>query len=106
MGWAVGVLHSLTAGENAQLSTNGVKRDLRVEPLTSYTVGRVQQDFNEGTTVLGGIFTATNRFINDQYLEFQNRNAFTGGIDLLHQWNQKEFYVDAKIVGSTIKRKR
>ena len=101
-GLAVGVLHSLTAGENAQLSTNGVKRDLRVEPLTSYTVGRVQQDFNEGTTVLGGIFTATNRFINDQYLEFQNRNAFTGGIDLLHQWNQKEFYVDAKIVGSTI----
>ncbi len=101
-GLAVGVLHSLTAGENAQLSTNGIKKDLRVEPLTSYTVGRVQQDFNEGTTVLGGIFTATNRFINDQYLEFQNRNAFTGGIDLLHQWNKKEFYVDARIIGSTI----
>ena len=101
-GLAVGILQSLTAGENAQLSTNGIKKDLRVEPLTSYTVGRVQQDFNEGTTVLGGIFTATNRFINDPYLEFQNKNAFTGGVDLLHQWNQKEFYVDAKIVGSTI----
>lgn len=101
-GLAVGVLHSLTAGENAQLSTNGIKKDLRVEPLTSYTVGRVQQDFNEGTTVWGGIFTATNRFINDPYLEFQNQNAFTGGIDLLHQWNKKEFYLDAKIIGSTI----
>ena len=101
-GLAVGILHSLTAGENAQLSTNGIKKDLRVEPLTSYTVGRVQQDFNEGTTVLGGIITATNRFINDPYLEFQNQNAFTGGVDLLHQWNKKEFYLDAKIIGSTI----
>ena len=101
-GLAVGVLHSLTSGENAQLSTNGIKKDLRVEPLTSYTVGRVQQDFNEGTTALGGIITATNRFINDPYLEFQNQNAFTGGLDLLHQWNKKEFYLDAKIIGSTI----
>ena len=101
-GLAVGILHSLTAGENARLSTNGIKKHLRVEPLTSYTVGRVQQDFNEGTTVLGGIITATNRFINDPYLEFQNQNAFTGGVDLLHQWNKKEFYLDAKIIGSTI----
>ena len=101
-GLAVGILHSLTAEENAQLSTNGIKKDLRVEPLTSYTVGRVQQDFNEGTTVLGGIVTATDRFINDPYLEFQNQNAFTGGVDLLHQWNKKEFYLDAKIIGSTI----
>ncbi len=101
-GLAVGVLHSLTSGENARLSTNGIKTDLRVEPLTSYTVGRIQQDYNEGTTVLGGIITATNRFINDPYLEFQNQNAFTGGVDLLHQWNKKEFYLDAKIIGSAI----
>ena len=101
-GLAVGVLHSLTAGENAELSTNAIKTDLRVEPLTSYTVGRVQQDFNEGTTVLGGIFTATNRFINDPYLEFLNQNAFSGGIDLLHQWNEKEFYIDTKVIASSI----
>jgi len=101
-GLAVGVLHSLTAGENAELSTDGIKKNLQVEPLTSYTVGRLQQDFNEGTTVLGGIFTATNRFINDPYLEFLNTNAYTGGFDLLHQWNDKEFFVDAKIIGSAI----
>lgn len=101
-GLAVGVLHSLTAGENAELSTNRIKKNLQVEPLTSYTVGRLQQDFNEGTTILGGIFTATNRFINDPYLEFLNTNAYTGGFDLLHQWNDKEFFVDAKIIGSAI----
>ncbi len=31
-----------------------------------------------------------------------NRNAFTGGIDLLHHWNDKEFYIDVKLIGSTI----
>lgn len=101
-GLAVGVLHSMTAGEKGELSTNGQKSKLRVEPLTSYTLGRVQQDFNQGTTVLGGIFTATNRFINDPYLEFLNQNAFSGGADLLHQWHDKEFFVDAKIIGSSI----
>lgn len=101
-GLAVGILHSLTAAEKAEISTNGIKSKLRVEPLTSYTVGRVQQDFNQGTTVLGGIITATNRFINDPYLEFLNQNALTGGVDLLHQWHDKEFFVDAKIIGSTI----
>jgi len=101
-GLAVGVLHSITAGEKAQLSTNGKKEDLRVEPLTSYTVGRIQQDFNEGTTVLGGIITATNRFINNPNLNILNRNAFTGGIDFLTQWNEKEFFLDAKFIGSSI----
>lgn len=101
-GLAVGILQSMTDGEKADLSTNGQKSKLRVEPLTSYTVGRIQQDFHEGTTVLGGIFTATNRFINDSHLEFLNQNAFSGGVDLLHQWHDKEFFVDAKIIGSTI----
>lgn len=101
-GLAIGILHSLTAAEKAEISTNGQKSKLRVEPLTSYTVGRVQQDFNQGTTVLGGIITATNRFINDPYLEFLNQNALTGGVDLLHQWHDKEFFVDAKIIGSSI----
>ncbi len=101
-GFAVGVLHSLTANENAQINSGGKTKDLRVEPLTSYTVARVQQDFNEGNTVLGGIVTATNRFINDPYLDFLNKNAFSGGIDFLHQWNEKEFFLDAKFIGSSI----
>jgi hypothetical protein len=101
-GLAVGILQSLTANENAQLFSGGKIKDVRVEPLTSYTVARVQRDFKEGNTVLGGIFTATNRFINQPQLEFLNQNAFTGGIDFLHQWNKKEFFLDAKFIGSTI----
>lgn len=101
-GLALGVLQSLTANENALLSSGGQERKIRVEPLTNYTVARIQQDYKEGNTVLGGIITSTNRFINEPHLDILNQNAFTGGIDFLHQWNDKEFFVDAKLIASNI----
>ena len=101
-GLAVGVLQSITNKERATLQSASTHREVTVEPLTSYSIARLQQDFAEGNTVLGGIVTATNRSINDSHLNFMNRNAYTGGLDLLHQWNDKEFYVNAKLVGSRI----
>lgn len=101
-GLAVGVLHSMTAAEKAQLSLSGQSSQQRVTPLTSYSIGRLQQDFKEGNTVLGAMLTATNRFIEDDYLQKMNRNAFTGGVDFLHQWRDKEFFLDARLIGSSI----
>jgi hypothetical protein len=102
-GLSVGVLQSMTANETALLYSGGKEQNISVEPLTSYTVGRVQQDFNKGTSTLGGIFTSTNRFINEPALDsLNNRNAFTAGFDLLHQWHDKEFYLDAKLIASSI----
>lgn len=101
-GFSLGVLQSLTDNENAQLHSEGRERKISVEPLTSYTVARVQQDYKEGNSVLGGIITSTNRFINDQHLDILGRNAFSGGVDFLHQWNNKEFFLDAKLIASTI----
>ena len=101
-GFAVGVLQSITNREVATVRGTSTQREVTVEPLTSYSIARLQQDFEEGNTVLGGIITATNRVLNDPQLNFMNRNAYTGGIDLLHQWNDKEFYINAKLVGSTI----
>ncbi len=102
-GLSVGVLQSMTANETALLYSGGQEQKNEVEPLTSYTVGRVQQDFNKGTSTLGGIFTSTNRFINEPALDsLYNRNAFTAGFDLLHQWHDKEFYLDAKLITSSI----
>lgn len=101
-GLAVGVLQSLTANAKADFYSGGGEKKLQVEPLTSYTVARVQQDFNEGTTMLGGIITSTNRFINEPDLEILNRNAFSGGLDFLTQWKDKEFFLDAKLIGSSV----
>jgi hypothetical protein len=101
-GLSIGILQSITADETASLFTSGVTKNITVEPMSNYTIGRIQQDFKQGNTILGGIITSTNRFIRDSALKFMNRNAYTGGIDLLHQWNDKEFYVDAKLIGSSI----
>jgi hypothetical protein len=101
-GLAVGVLQSITDKETASIKGPTTEKVVAVEPLTSYSVARVEQDFGEGNTALGGILTATNRFINDPQLTSMNRNAFTGGIDLLHQWNDKEFFLTAKIVAGTV----
>ena len=102
-GLSVGVLQSLTANEHATIDSLGKRRRESVDPLTSYTIVRVQQDFKQGNTMLGGMITSTNRFIDNANLNFLNRDAVTGGLDLLHQWNDKEFYIDAKLVGSNIK---
>lgn len=101
-GLSIGILQSLTASGDARIDSLGKRKNINVEPLTNYSVIRVQQDFKQGNTVLGGIFTSTNRFINTPQLEFMNRNAYTSGIDFLHQWHDKEYFLDAKFVASSI----
>jgi hypothetical protein len=102
-GFSVGLLQSLTSGENAIISTgDGKSTKETVEPFTNYLVGRVQQDYKQGNTVIGGIFTSTNRFIEDESLSFMNRSAYTGGVDLLHQWQDKKYFVDARVIGSYV----
>ena len=102
-GLSVGLIQSLTAKTMAKLSDpDGNKSTRPVEPLTNYVVARIQQGYNAGNTVLGGIFTSTNRFIEDSSLEFLSRNAYTGGLDLLTHWKDKEFYLDARMIGSYV----
>ncbi|MFZ1292429.1 MAG: DUF5916 domain-containing protein [Melioribacteraceae bacterium] len=99
-GLAVGLLQSLTSNEEAKISQNQNERSIDVEPLTNYLLLRMQKDYDEGNTVLGGIATSTNRINSNAKLDFLTKNAFTGGIDFLHYWNNKEYFIDAKIIGS------
>ena len=102
-GLSVGLIQSVTANEFARISdAQGNKTSEQVEPLTNYTVARIQKGYNAGTTVIGGMLTSANRFINDEDLEFLPANAFTGGLDLLHHWKDKEFFIDAKLIGSFV----
>jgi hypothetical protein len=102
-GLSVGLIQSVTANQYAKLSDPAGNRSSRkVEPLTNYMVARIQKGYNAGTTVVGGILTSTNRFINDKNLEFLSSDAYTGGLDLLHHWKDKEFFIDAKLIGSYV----
>lgn len=84
-GWSIGVLESITAKKYATIERNGQRRKEVVEPLTNYFVGRLQKDFNDRNTFVGGVFTATNRNDLTPNLTFLHEAAYTGGIDIKHQ---------------------
>ncbi len=102
-GWSIGVLESVTARKFATIDNNGNRRKEVVEPLTNYFVGRVQKDFNDRNTFIGGIFTATNRDELSENIDFLHGSAYTGGIDFKHQWNDRDWYLGGNVIWSHIK---
>lgn len=94
-GWSVGVLNSTTSKESAEIK-NGQTRYQTLEPLTNYTVGRIQRDFSKGQHSLGGMITAVHRNIDDANLDFLPEAAYTGGFDWMSQWGDRSYYINAK----------
>ena len=93
-GLSVGFIQSVTANEFARLSdARGNRSSRKVEPLTNYVIARIQKGYKAGNTVVGGMMTSTNRYFEDTSLDFLSRNVYTGGVDLLHHWKDKEFFL-------------
>ena len=101
-GWSIGLLESVTSEEFAEVNLNGSVSDEIVEPFTNYFVGRVQKDMNKRNTFLGGIFTSTNRSLNDK-TSILRKEAYTGGIDFRHQWKDRTYYLQTNFIASHIK---
>ena len=103
-GVSIGILDALTAEEKAEIRSDGQTRLEAVEPLTNYFVGRLQKDYHQGGTRIGGIFTATNRKIDPQSrLNFLNTAAYSGGVDFYHQWHNRTYYLDVRTSVSHIR---
>ena len=77
-GVSIGILDSVTDREYAEIDFHGERRRETIEPLTNYFLGRVQKDFDRGNTILGGIFTATNRSLgeNDRPVGLAQRRLY------------------------------
>ncbi len=101
-GLSIGVLEALTAREKVTIKSTDEKRKETVEPLSNYFVARLQKDINKSNTIIGGIITGTNRNIKNDYLNFMDKNAYTGGLDIKHHWREKTYYIDAKFVFSNV----
>lgn len=81
-GWNFGFIEALTNREYARIDTSGKHWEFEVEPLTSYTIGRVQKDFNDGKQGFGALATLSHRFFKDDGMRSAvNSNAFIGGVD-------------------------
>jgi hypothetical protein len=101
-GVSVGILESVTALERAEVDADGGRRDVTVEPLTNYLVGRVQRDFRRGDTRLGGMVTAVNRDIDDVEVEFLHESAYAGAVDFFHHLAQRRYYVAVNLLASRV----
>ncbi|MEO6490854.1 MAG: DUF5916 domain-containing protein [Ferruginibacter sp.] len=99
-GLSLGVLDAVTQRENAVIDNDGKRRNEMVEPLTNYFVGRLQKDISGGNTIIGGIFTGVNREHGmDNVL---HRSAYSGGVDFLHYWKKRTWYVRGNVVLSSV----
>jgi hypothetical protein len=101
-GLSIGILESVTKQEMAEIDKNGSRREEVVEPFTNYFVSRIQQDLNDGNTQVGGMFTATNRNLNHQSLEFLHKSAYTVGADFRHDWKNRTYYIEGNIAMSKV----
>ena len=101
-GWSIGVLESVTGNEFSEIreEDGGTRKEIAA-PLTNYFVTRIQKDFNERNSFIGGIFTATNRHLNGNFNEL-HKAAYSGGIDFQHNWNNRAYYIDGNVIMSHV----
>ncbi len=95
-GFSVGILQSTTQKETALLTEDSIETKPVVEPLTNFLIARVQKIANKGNTQIGTMFSSTNRLIEEEYLNYLNRNAYTAGVDLLQYTRDRVYYLDFK----------
>ncbi|WP_270087486.1 DUF5916 domain-containing protein [Sphingobacterium sp. SYP-B4668] len=101
-GVTIGFLESVTAQTSSRVMRNGVFDREVTEPLTNYTVARVQKNW-EGNTLLGGMLTSVNRNLSEEHLkDIRVGNAFTGGVDFTQYFANRLYYVDAKGMFSSL----
>jgi hypothetical protein len=90
-GLSVGFIEAVTANEKAEVDTIGGSYYKSVEPLTNYLVGRVQKDINEGKTLIGGVFTSTNRVLDADLEDYLHKSAYSGGADFTQYFKDKSW---------------
>ena len=103
-GLSLGLLTSVTEREMAQIIDVGEESEEVVEPLTTYNVGRVQQDFNDRNSSIGVMLTSVNRDLEGlESLDFLHNSAYSGGLDLVHRWDDRKWIIEANMVASQVR---
>jgi hypothetical protein len=103
-GWSIGIMDAVTAQEMGDFVTDtNMKGEAEVAPLSNYLVGRIRKDFRGGQSAIGGIGTAVNRDLGNTTLASELRSsAYTGGLDLFHEWGDRAWSLSGQVAGSRI----
>ncbi|MDH6358125.1 DUF5916 domain-containing protein [Parabacteroides sp. PF5-9] len=101
-GITIGVLQSVTARISSNVTQNGTEEKVVIEPLTNYTVGRLQKNW-QGNTLLGGMITSVNRALDEPHLKnLLIKDAFTAGIDFTQYFKNRLYYIETKAMFSSL----
>ncbi len=103
-GWSIGVLNALTSQEDARIAIGtGDQLEDPVEPLTSYSAGRIQKDFREGWSALGAIGTVTARDVDVADDLLLHRSALSAGVDFRHRFGASgDYQIQGYALGSWV----
>jgi hypothetical protein len=89
---SIGVMDALTAEETATVYyDDGTKDHPVVEPFTNYGLIRLQKDYHDGETTVGGIITSVNRKLDGTGITSLHTSAYTGGLDINHRFADNEY---------------
>ena len=97
-GLSIGILEAVTQEEFAEIDNNGTRRKEVIEPLTNFFLTRLQKEYNNSNTIFGGIITATNRNLDGTNINNLHNSAYSAGVDFMHQWNNRTWYVASNLV--------
>jgi hypothetical protein len=86
--WSLGLMHAATRAEFATLAdtVTGEHRQVAVEPLGNYSVGRVIRSFRDGQSRIGSMVTAAHRSIDEDRLHVLPAQAYAWGTDVRHRF--------------------
>src|SRR5437763_6510889 len=89
-GQTVGVLDAVTERAASPLGET-------MEPTTNYAVVRTQQDFRNGESGVGMMFTAVNRNLDQWSQDVLRRSAYVGALDFRHRFLQGHYQVSGSL---------
>jgi len=103
-GWSVGLLNALTLEQDARYSPTGNEiRNIAVEPLSNFTVGRIKHDFREGQTFVGLMANTLYRDLSASNLKSSLADqALSGGLDFEHSWTDRKYRLNGRFAGSYV----
>ena len=101
-GLSVGFVSAVTDKETAEVDSSGLRTRQVAEPFTSYFAGRIQKDFKDGNTVIGGMYTNTLRFPEETGIDFLHKTANTAALDFTQYFKDKNWILSATVTFSNV----
>ena len=101
-GLSVGIMEALTADTKASIDLNGTERREPIEPLSNYALARVQKDFKEGNTIIGGAVTSAIRRLHGSELDYLHQNATTAGFDFTQYFKDRNYMLNTAFFLSNV----